>query len=359
MKKVLVVGAGLYGATIANLLSEHCRVSVIDKAKEIGGSCATGVIEGIHVHKFGPHIFHTNNESVWKFVNKFATFKEFYNEPLASYNGRVYNLPFNMNTFSRLFDIQYPFEAEHKIKKDLIKFDEPKNLKEYALSTVGKKVYTTLIKDYTEKQWGRKCEELPADFIKRLPVRFNYNNHYFDDKYQGIPTKGYSDMINMMLKGIDVRLNTAFTKSMEKEFDLIVYSGSIDEYYDYKYGKLEYRSLTFSHSVFNEKNHQGVAVMNYTDNSPFTRIIEHKHFLNEQSNKTVVTTETPCEWDGTNERYYPIQLDNNKRLYRVYKSIKNRNVIFGGRLSSYQYLNMDKVIEMAFNDYNEIRNSWK
>lgn len=364
----LIVGAGLYGATFANRMSAAGkRCLVIDKRSEVGGNCATERKYGITVHKYGAHIFHTNDKEVWSFVNQFAQFKQFQNNVKAIYEERVYSLPFNMNTFEQVFGTTTPDEAKKVIEaeRSRVKLDgEPKNLEEQALSLVGPIIYKCFIKDYTEKQWGRACNELPPDIIKRLPLRFTYDNNYFNDFYQGLPICGYTKLVENMLEAlfcisnIEVQLNTDFYSKSLKDWleiaDNIVFTGAIDEFFNYKFGELEWRSLTFKTTElsFND-NYQGCPVMNYCDkHSSHTRIIEHKHFLKEESPATIITAEYPQEYKRGLERYYPINNERNNTLYQMYaeEAAKLKNIIFGGRLGTYKYLDMDKVIRLAMDD---------
>ena len=341
MKKYdyLIVGAGLYGSIFAyemNKKGKKCLV--IDKRNHIGGNIYTEEIEGINVHKYGAHIFHTSNKEVWEYINQFCEFNNYINSPIASYKGEIYNLPFNMNTFNKLWGVRTPKEAQEKIE-------------EQAISLIGKDIYEKLIKGYTEKQWGRDAKDLPSFIIKRLPVRFTYDNNYFNDRYQGIPIGGYTKIIEKMLEGIEVRLNSNFfdkREEYENITDKIVFTGMIDEYYNYCFGKLEYRSLRFETEVLNEENYQGNAVVNYTEREvPYTRVIEHKHFEYGQQEKTVITKEYPSEWKEGDEPYYPVNNERNNELYLRYKELvaKEEKVIFGGRLGEYKYYDMDKVIE--------------
>lgn len=361
----LIVGAGLYGATFAHLMTK-CgkRCLVIDKRSEIGGNCADEVVEGIHVHKHGAHIFHTSDESVWNFVNQFARFRQFQNNVKAMSNCKVYSLPFNMNTFNQIWSCALPHHAERLIKEEIEaeNIDIPKNLEEQALKLVGRSIYELLIRDYTEKQWGRSCKELPPDIIKRLPLRFTYDNNYFNDKYQGIPENGYSDMIRNMLKDVDVRLDTDF-KTIDNWrviADKLVYTGPLDEFFDFKCGKFDWRTLEFETEKYELENYQGCPVMNFCDKSQrYTRIIEHKHFLKDVSKYTIVTKEYPKSYEEGDEPYYPIRDDKNMSLLSEYLrqvEMVSPNVIFGGRLGTYQYLDMDKVILQACTDvHNELK----
>ena len=354
----LIAGSGLFGATVANRLkNDGKKVLVIDKRDHIAGNVYTEDVEGIHVHKYGAHIFHTDYKDVWDYVNSFVEFNRFTNSPIAYYKGKVYNMPFNMNTFAKLWnDVVTPDDAKRHIEEEKKELNgkEPSNLEEQAISLVGRTIYETLVKGYTEKQWNRKCTELPAFIIKRLPVRFTYDNNYFNDKYQGIPIGGYTKLVDAMLDGIEVRLNTNYFD--DKDYfnsiaDKIVYTGMLDEYFDYKLGRLEYRSLRFDTKIMDTENFQGNAVVNYTDSTPaYTRVIEHKHFDSTSvSNKTVVTYEYPEDWTPEKEAYYVINDDKNNKLAEEYRDLasKEENVIFGGRLAEYKYYDMDDVIKKA------------
>ena len=352
---ILLVGAGLFNAVLAHhFIKAGKSVLVIEKRPHIAGNCYTERRENIDVHVYSSHIFHTSNEQVWKFVNQFGEFNSFINSPIANYKDEIYNLPFNMNTFNRLYGVITPEQAKnHIIKETRDCFtDNPKNLEEQAINLVGKKMYEKLVKHYTEKQWGRKCTELPPEIIKRLPLRFTYDNNYFNDKYQGIPVEGYTSLIAKMYEGADIVLDTDFLKDKEHWEDMVdkvFYSGCIDEYYDYCYGPLEYRSVRFETEVFDKDNYQGNAVVNYTsDEEPYTRIIEHKHFNNRGSDKTIISKEYSSEWKKGDIPYYPVNDDKNNALYKKYKDIKNDKVVFVGRLGSYKYFDMDDTIEAAF-----------
>lgn len=358
MKKYdyLIVGAGLFGATFAyeaNKRGKKCLV--IDKRDHIGGNIYCKKIEDINVHQYGAHIFHTSNKKIWDYVNSFVEFNRYTNSPIANYKGEVYNLPFNMNTFNKLWGVVTPEEAKAKIEEQRIASGiiEPKNLEEQAISLVGTDIYTKLIKGYTEKQWGRSATELPSFIIKRLPVRFTYDNNYFNDKYQGIPEGGYNIIIKKMLEGIDVNLSTDFFKNRDELINLaekVVFTGMIDEFYNYELGTLEYRSLKFEHEVLECENYQGVAVVNYTERAiPYTRVIEHKHFEYGTGDKTVITKEYPSDWEIGDEPYYPVNNDRNNELFEKYKELssKEKNIIFGGRLGNYKYYDMHQVIEAA------------
>lgn len=360
MKKYdyLIVGSGLFGSIFADEANKRGKKCLaIDKRNHIGGNIYCENIEGINVHKYGAHIFHTSNKEVWDYINSFVEFNRYTNCPVANYKGELYNLPFNMNTFYQLWKVKTPKEARAKIEEQVkeANIQAPKNLEEQAINLVGKDIYEKLIKGYTEKQWGTKATELPSFIIKRLPVRLTFDNNYFNDKYQGIPVGGYNKIIERMLEGIDVKLNTDFfenREALEGIADKIVFTGMIDEFYNYKYGTLEYRSLRFEHEVLDEENYQGNAVVNYTEyDIPYTRIIEHKHFEYGTQPKTVITKEYPATWDKGDEPYYPINNDKNNELYNKYKELadKEENVIFGGRLAEYKYYDMHNVIEQALN----------
>ena len=357
MKKYdyLIVGCGLFGAVFAHEAKQKGKsVLIIEKRDHIGGNIYCAEEEGILVHKYGAHIFHTSNKAVWNYVNQFVEFNNFVNSPIANYKGEIYNMPFNMNTFSKMFGVATPKEAERVIEEQRAEIKgEPKNLEEQAISLVGREIYTKLIKGYTEKQWGRDCKDLPAFIIKRLPVRYTYNNNYFNDRYQGIPIEGYTVLVERLIKGCDVRLNTDFFADREMFLglaDKCLYTGTIDGYFDYIYGKLGYRSLRFENEALDEPNHQGVAVVNYTEREiPYTRIIEHKHFAFGTQPKTIITKEYPVDWEEGMEPYYPINDEENNALYARYveRAEKEPNVIFGGRLGMYKYYDMDKCIEAA------------
>lgn len=361
MKKYdyLIVGAGLFGAVFAQeakKAGKNCLV--IDKRNHIAGNIYTEKVLDIDVHQYGAHIFHTSNETVWNYVNSFAKFNRYTNSPVANYKGEIYNLPFNMNTFNKLWGVVTPKEAQKKIEEQKAAYhvENPQNLEEQAISLIGPDVYTKLVKGYTEKQWGKRATELPAFIIKRLPVRFTYDNNYFNDDYQGIPVEGYTKMIDRMLDGVEVKLEEDFLKNREAYMELadkIVYTGMIDEYYNYCYGELEYRSLKFETEVIKgEENYQGNAVVNYTEYEvPFTRIIEHKHFTYGTQPDTVITREYPKTWSKGDEPYYPMNDEKNLKLYEKYADLaaKEGNVIFGGRLGMYKYYDMDDTIEAALN----------
>jgi UDP-galactopyranose mutase len=352
----LIVGSGLFGAVFAHEATKAGKKClVIDKRKHTGGNVYCEDIEGINVHKYGAHIFHTNDKGLWDYVNQFVEFNNYINSPLAFSKGKLYNLPFNMNTFYQLWGTLTPKDAKQKIDDQIANYGvkNPQNLEEQALSLVGKDIYENFIKEYTEKQWGRKATELPAFIIKRLPVRFTFDNNYFNDKYQGIPIGGYNKLIDGLLKDIDIQTDVDYFSDREnfnQKAKKIVFTGKIDEYYDYKLGILEYRSLNFINETLDTDNFQGNAVVNYNDAEyDFTRIIEHKHFEFGKQSKTVITKEYPQEWDTNKEAFYPINDAKNQTLYEEYKklSLKEENVIFGGRLSEYKYYDMHQVIASA------------
>ncbi len=353
----LIVGCGLYGATFARLATDAGkRCLVIDRRQHIGGNCYTEKLEGINVHRYGAHIFHTSNKAVWNFVHRFAEFNNYINSPKALSGGKLYSLPFNMNTFYELWQTRTPEEARQKIDSQRFR-GEPANLEEQALSLVGTDIYNTLIKDYTRKQWGKDPRDLPAFIIRRLPLRFTYNNNYFSDRYQGIPIGGYTALFEKMLEGIEVRLGIDFLadrSSLSKLARKVVYTGCIDQFFDYCHGRLEYRSLEFRDDVVETDNFQGNAVVNYCDTrEAFTRIIEHKHFEGTGSDVTVITREYPQACTGEAIPYYPINDEQNQNLYRQYSESARSltNVIFGGRLSEYKYMDMHVVIESAMNRF--------
>ena len=357
MKKYdyILVGSGLYSGVFAWFAKQKGKKClVLEKRDHIGGNVYCEDTEGIHVHKYGAHIFHTSNKEVWQFVNSLAEFNRYTNSPVANYKGEMYNMPFNMNTFSKMWNISTPSEAKKIIeeqKKEIT--GEPKNLEEQAISLVGREIYEKLVKGYTEKQWGRDCTALPAFIIKRLPVRYTYDNNYFNDLYQGIPIGGYNVIIDRLFEGCDIETGVDYLEKKEYYDGLgekIVYTGTIDAYYKYQFGKLEYRSLRFESEVLDEENHQGVAVVNYTDReTPYTRIIEHKHFEFGTQPKTVITREYPVTWQEGMEPYYPVNDEKNQALYQKYAKLaeKEEHVIFGGRLGEYKYYDMDKVIASA------------
>ena len=362
----LIVGSGLYGSVFAHCATKHGkRCLVIDKRPHLGGNLYCDKVEDINVHKYGPHIFHTSNKEVWAFVNSIVEFNRFTESPVAFYKGKAYNLPFNMNTFSQMWGVLTPEEARQKIAEQRKEMEgkEPKNLEEQAISLVGRDIYEKLIKGYTEKQWGRKCTELPPFIIKRLPVRFVYDNNYFNDSYQGVPIGGYNKLIDGLLEGVDTMVNVDFFDERKRsgsqfsilnsQFDKIVFTGKIDEFYDYRFGKLEYRTVRFEHEVLDTPNYQGLAQINYTDAAvPYTRIIEHKHFEAfaadvEKNPKTVISREYSVEWEEGMEPYYPINDEKNITVFERYQEMaqKESNVIFGGRLAEYKYYDMAPIVE--------------
>ena len=362
----LIVGSGISGATIARLLTDAGKkVLVIEARKAVGGNIATEVVEGIPVHVYGPHIFHTSFEDVWEFVNKYCEMLPFINSPLANYHGEIYHMPFNMNTFHELWGVNTPEEAKTKIAEEVEKenIKDPQNLEEQALSMVGRTIYTKLVKEYTEKQWGRDCKELPAFIIKRLPLRFEYNNNYFNDIYQGIPAGGFSVLVENLLKGIEVRLNTNYFSNREyfdSLADKIIFTGPIDEFFDFKYGELEYRSLRFEVEKLDVNDYQHNAVVNYTSHEvPYTRITEHKHFDSTVKNdhSTIITKEYPDSFEKGKIPYYAINDERNNSLYAKYEEeAKKRNdVIFLGRLAKYKYFDMDDSIKEAFNLFETLK----
>ena len=366
MYDYLIVGSGLYGSVCAYELNKRgYKCLVIDKRDHIAGNIYTKEIEGINVHMYGAHIFHTSNKYIWDYINRFAEFNNYINQPVARYKNELYNLPFNMNTFTKLWnDVFTPEDAKRKIEEEKEKYhiEEPKNLEEQAINLVGPTIYEKLIKGYTAKQWGRLCTELPSFIIKRLPVRFTFDNNYFNDRYQGIPIGGYTKIIEKMLKGIEVRLNCDYLKNkneLNKIAKNIIYTGPIDEYFEYKYGELEYRKVEFKNEILNCTNYQGNAVINYTEyDIPYTRIIEHKHFeFDTTSPKTIISKEYPSKWKLGDEPYYPVNNDKNNELYQKYKELadKEKNIYFGGRLGLYKYYDMDDTIEAALKIIKEVK----
>lgn len=356
MYDYLIVGAGLFGAVFAQKALQRGKTClVIDRRPHIAGNVYTEQIEGITVHTYGAHIFHTSDREVWEYVNQYAFFNDFINMPIADYRGERYPLPFNMNTFRKMWGVRTPEEAKRIIEDQIseLNIKEPKNLEEQALKMVGRDIYEKLVKGYTEKQWGRPCSELPAFIIKRLPLRFTYDNNYFNDLYQGIPTGGYTPMVEKMLCGADMRLGTNYSDMIREEPNVakkVIYTGMIDEFFGYRFGHLEYRTLRFETEVLNRKDYQGNAVINYTEREiPYTRIIEHKHFEFGKQKKTIISREYPTEWKPGAEPYYPISDEKNDTLYERYRqeAKKYPNVIFGGRLGGYRYYDMDKVIRQA------------
>ena len=353
----LIVGAGLTGAVFAHeakKIGKKCLV--IDRRDHIAGNVYTEEVEGINVHRYGAHIFHTSMKDVWGYVNQFAEFNNYVNSPIANYKGEIYNMPFNMNTFSKMWGVVTPAEAKAKIQEqiDAEGIGEPQNLEEQALSLVGRDIFEKLVKGYTEKQWGRDCKDLPASIIKRLPCRFTYDNNYFNDRFQGIPMGGYTKMVANMLEGVEVRTGVEYKDLIAEQPDIadrVIYCGPIDSFYDYSLGQLEYRSLRFETELLDEADHQGVAVMNYNEREvPYTRVIEHKHFEFGTQPKTVVTREYPADWKPGDEPYYPINDERNTALYERYRELADREgkVVFAGRLGGYKYYDMDKAIAAAF-----------
>lgn len=360
----LIVGSGLYGATFAYLAKKSGKKClVIDRRPHLGGNIFCEDFDGIRVHKYGAHIFHTSNKKVWDFVNQFAEFNRYTNSPVANFHGRLFNLPFNMNTFYQIWGVTTPAEALAKIEEQKKESGtaEPRNLEEQAVSLVGRDIYETLIKEYTEKQWGRKCTELPAFIIRRLPVRLTFDNNYFNDAYQGIPLGGYNRIVAELLDGVETKTETDFfsdRRKWESSADRIVFTGRIDEFYGYRFGRLEYRTVRFETEELDIQNFQGNAVVNYTSHDePYTRIIEHKHFEPESpsysQNKTVISREYSTEWKDGMEPFYPVNDEKNAELYRKYRTLADTegNVIFGGRLAEYRYYDMDDVIEKAMGDW--------
>ena len=359
----LIVGSGLFGSIFAyemNKKGKKCLV--IEKRNHVGGNIYTQQEENINVHKYGAHIFHTNNKEVWEYINQFADFNRYTNSPVANYKGQLFNLPFNMNTFYQMWGVKTPNEAKAKIEEQKSEYhiEEPKNLEEQAISLIGKDIYEKLIKGYTEKQWGRECKDLPAFIIKRLPVRYTFDNNYFNDLYQGIPFGGYTKIIEKMLDGIEVKLNTDFFDDKDKWLniaDKIIFTGMIDQFYDYCYGELEYRGLDFEFETLDIENYQGNAVINYTDSeTPYTRIIEHKHFENSESPKTIITKEFPKTWKRGEEAYYPLNDEKNMELFNRYVELSKQedHVIFGGRLGMYKYFDMWQVIDESLKLVNSL-----
>jgi UDP-galactopyranose mutase len=352
----VIVGAGLFGSVFAYEAHKRGKkILIIDKRNHVAGNIYTDRIEDIDVHMYGAHIFHTSNHNIWEYINQFGEFNQFINSPLAFFKGKLYNLPFNMNTFHQLWGVTKPADAKEIIRNQQIKnyIDKPRNLEEQAINLVGIEIYEKLIKGYTEKQWGRSCLDLPPFIIKRLPVRFTYDNNYFNDVYQGIPKEGYTKLIEKMLNGIEIKLNTDYFDNKDY-YDAIanqvLYTGPIDRFYEYEFGALDYRSLRFEHQVLNEENYQGNAVINFTEKDiPFTRVIEHKHFVYGKQSKTVITKEFPDAWALGKDEYYPINDEKNTSIYQIYKykSERDSKYIFGGRLAEYKYYDMDKVIESA------------
>ena len=351
----LIVGAGLYGAVFAHeAFSAGKRCLVIDRRGHLAGNAHMALVAGIPVHCYGAHIFHTSDRGVWEYVNRFVSFNHFVNSPIAIYRDELYNLPFNMNTFSKMWGVRTPAEALAELGRQRAQYAdlEPRNLEEQALKLVGRDIYEKLVKGYTEKQWGRRCTELPAFLIRRLPLRFTYDNNYFSDPWQGIPEAGYDALAQKLLEGVEVRLNTAYTPELGAMAVKTVFTGPIDSFFDYRLGRLEYRSLRFESDVLDIDNYQGNAVVNYTERTvPYTRIIEHKHFSFGAQPQTVITREYPEPWSPEKEPYYPINDERNTALYEQYRKLaaERQDVVFGGRLGAYRYLDMDKTIRSALN----------
>jgi UDP-galactopyranose mutase len=352
----LIVGSGPFGTTFAHEMKKiGKKVKIIDKRSHIGGNIYTENIENVNVHKYGAHIFHTNNKKIWDYVNQFCEFNNYINAPVANYNDEIFNLPFNMNTFNKIWGVITPQQAKDKIKEQINTsfVEDPKNLEEQAINLVGPEIYEKLIKGYTEKQWGRNAREIPAFIIRRLPLRFTYDNNYFNDRYQGIPIGGYTKLIQNMLDGIEVELNTNFFENKDYYESIagkILFTGMIDQFYDYKFGKLQYRSLRFENEVLDQENYQGNAVVNYTSSDiPYTRILEHKHFEFGNQEKTVITREFSVEYDGNSDPYYPINDNINQEIFEKYKkeALKENKYIFGGRLAEYKYYDMHQIFEKA------------
>ena len=349
----LIVGSGFFGAICANELTKKGhKVCVIESRDHIGGNCYTSNRDGINVHDYGPHIFHTSNETVWKWINQYVKFNDFTLRPVANYKGEIYSLPFNMWTFSKIFNITLPFEAKQIIEEEGRSIEIPKNFEEQAIKLVGKTVYEKLIKGYSEKQWRKDAKELPKEIIQRLPVRFTYDNNYFNDTYQGIPIGGYTQIFDKLLEGIEVRLNTDYFKDTLPEHSKLIYTGPIDRFFNYEFGELEYKTTTFYHRRLETSNYQGTAVTNYTDKDiPYTRTIEHKHFEKTESDVSWVSWEYPEPYNKTKEAYYPVNDKINSKIFKSYKekADKLENTLFGGRLAEYRYYDMHQVIESALN----------
>ncbi len=351
----LIVGAGLFGAVFARQAMDAGKTClVVEKSDHIAGNIYTEEVEGIPVHRYGAHIFHTSNKAVWDYVSRYVTFNNYINTPIANYKGELYNMPFNMHTFYQMWGVTTPDAARQKIEEQRREITgEPQNLEEQAISLVGRDIYEKLVKGYTEKQWGRSCTELPPFIIKRLPVRYTFDNNYFNDRYQGIPEEGYTALVERLLDGAHVRLGVDYLEHREELdalADCVVYTGPIDEYYDYCYGPLEYRSLRFETETLDTDNYQGVAVVNYNEREiPYTRVIEHKHFVFGTQPKTVVTREYPATWQPGMRPYYPVNNEKNQALYQQYRTLADAEsgVVFGGRLGHYKYYDMDKVVEAA------------
>lgn len=357
---LLVVGSGLFGSIVAHEASHSGkRVLVLEKRDHIGGNCYTKEVDGINVHWYGAHIFRTNDKRIWDYMEQFCEFNNFVNSPIANYHGELYNMPFNMNTFHALWGTITPADVKAKLQEQCIPCDNPANLEEHVLSLVGRDIYEKLVKGYTEKQWGRNCTELPPSIMRRIPLRFTYDNNYFNDRYQGIPIGGYTRIIEQMLENCDVQTGMDYLDKRSEYSALaskIVYTGTIDSYFDYRFGPLEYRSLRFEHERFETENRQGVAVVNYTDReTPYTRTIEHKHFEFGKQPTTIVSKEYPSEWRLGDEPYYPMEDEANKKRYQQYRNLADceTNVFFGGRLGEYRYYDMQDTIKSALSKYEE------
>lgn len=357
---VLIVGSGLFGCVVAHeAVKQGKKVLVLEKRDHIGGNCYTKTIDDINVHVYGAHIFRTSDKSIWEYMEQFCEFNNFINSPIANYHGELYNMPFNMNTFHALWGVVTPSEAKRKIEEQRIPCEDPKNLEQHILSLAGPDIYQKLVKGYTEKQWGKLCSELPPSIMRRIPLRFVYDNNYFNDRYQGIPIGGYTPIFQKMLEGAEVRLNTNYLddrKAFDELADLVVYTGPIDAFYDFKFGPLEYRSLRFEHETLEEENFQGVAVVNYTDaETPYTRIIEHKHFEFGKQPKTIISREYPQKWEIGMEPYYPCEDSENQARFKRYAELAftETKVFFGGRLGEYRYYDMQDTIKSALKKANE------
>ncbi len=355
MYDYLIIGSGLFGSIIAHEANKRNKTClIIEKRNHIGGNCYTEQRDGINIHKYGAHIFHTSNKTVWEYINQFAQFNHYINSPIANYKGEIYNLPFNMNTFNKMWGVITPDEAKAIINKQSLNC-QAQNLEEHIISMVGKDIYEKLVKGYTEKQWGRSCTDLPAEIIKRLPIRFTYDNNYFNDMYQGIPIGGYTQIFENLLKNCEIHFNVDYNKTRNEYAKIakkIIYTGTIDSYFNYCYGSLQYRSVSFETQKLDMPNYQGVAVVNYTDKeTPYTRIIEHKHFEFGNQPTTVISKEYPTEWDISKEPYYPINDNLNQNIYNKYLSLAKAelNVTFGGRLGQYKYFDMQHIILEALN----------
>jgi UDP-galactopyranose mutase len=355
----LIVGSGFFGSICAYELNKKgYKVCVIESRNHIGGNCYTSNKDGINIHEYGPHIFHTSNDDVWNWINQFVSFNNFTLRPVANYKDEIYSLPFNMWTFSKLWNVTHPDQAKRIIEQQSDHIKEPTNLEEQAIKLVGTDVYEKLIKGYTEKQWRKPATELPKEIIKRLPIRFTYDNNYFNDKYQGIPVGGYTQIFEKLLEGIEVKLNINYFTDILPEHNKVIYTGPIDKFYDYRFGELEYKTTVFEHKELQTDNYQGIAMMNYTDvEIPFTRCIEHKHFESNDSKNTWITYEYPTEYKAdSTEPYYPVNDEENTNKYIQYKELatKEENIYFGGRLAEYKYYDMHQVIESALNFVNKL-----